>query len=116
DARDIDVHALHQGYLRGMRARGGALKTNAEVRALARVAGGWRIETSAGTVRAATVVNAAGAWADVVAGLAGAAPIGLVPKRRTAFIVDCPVEASSWPAVCNAEESFYFKPEAGRLL
>src|SRR5262249_50643592 len=50
DARDIDVHALHQGYLRGMRARGGVLKTNAEVRALARAPGGWRVETSAGTV------------------------------------------------------------------
>jgi D-arginine dehydrogenase len=116
DARDIDVHALHQGYLRGMRARGGVLKTGAEVRALARVHGGWRVETAAGTLAAARVVNAAGAWADVVAGLAGAAPIGLVPKRRTAFIVDAPMECAGWPAVCDAAESFYFKPEAGRLL
>jgi D-arginine dehydrogenase len=116
DARDIDVNALHQGYLRGMRARGGALKTGAEVRALAPQRGGWRVETAAGTIAAARVINAAGAWADVVAGLAGATPIGLVPKRRTAFIVDCPTDAASWPAVCDAAESFYFKPEAGRLL
>jgi D-arginine dehydrogenase len=99
-----------------MRARGGTLKTGAEVRALARGPAGWRIETAAGTVGAAKVINAAGAWADVVGGLAGAAPIGLVPKRRTAFIVDSPTDSADWPAVCNAEESFYFKPEAGRLL
>lgn len=116
DARDIDVHALHQGYLRGMRARGGALRTNAEVRALVRGAAAWRIETAAGTLTAAKVVNAAGAWADEIARLAGVTPIGLVPKRRTAFIIDSPADSAGWPAVCDASESFYFKPEAGRLL
>ncbi|MBL8839440.1 MAG: FAD-binding oxidoreductase [Alphaproteobacteria bacterium] len=118
DAMDIDVHALHQGYLRGLRARNGQIRTGAEVKAMRRERGHWRIETRSGTVAAAKVVNAAGAWADEIGGLAGARPIGLVPKRRTAFIVDPPpgLDPGAWPMVCDAEEQFYFKPDAGRLL
>lgn len=118
DAMDIDVHALHQGYLRGVRARGGQVLTGAEVTALRPEGGRWRIETRAGIISAGRVVNAAGAWADEVGALAGAKPIGLVPKRRTAFIVEPPsgVDPASWPMVCDAEEQFYFKPDAGRLL
>ena len=118
DAMDIDVHALHQGYLRGLRARGGQIQTAAEVTALRRDRGRWRVATRAGTVSAAKVVNAAGAWADEVAALAGARPIGLVPKRRTAFIIEPPagIDPSPWPMICDADESFYFKPDAGRLL
>ena len=118
DARDMDVHAIHQGYLKGFRAGGGTLVCDAEVRALARAGTGWRIETRAGVFTADIVINAAGAWADALARLAGAKPVGLVPKRRTAFTFD-PSAGSDfrrWPAVIDVEEQFYFKPDAGQLL
>ncbi len=117
-AEDIDVHALHGGYLRGLRRRGGRLVTGAEVRALARQDGAWVAETRAGRYAAPIVVNAAGAWCDVVAGLAGVRPCGLVPKRRTAFTFDPPdgLDISNWPATIDIDEQFYFKPDAGRIL
>lgn len=119
DPTDIDVHALHQGFLRGLRHNGGEIVTSAEVTALARRGEVWRIETTAGVFEAETIVNAAGAWCDVMAQLAGVPPIGLVPKRRSAFIFAPPEDVdnvSSWPVVVGADESFYFKPEAGMLL
>lgn len=119
DPTDIDVNALHQGFLNGIRHNGGTLLTAAQVTALARRTGGWRVETTAGVFEVETVVNAAGAWCDVIAQLAGVPPIGLAPKRRSAFIFAPPpgVEhLSSWPVVMGADESFYFKPEAGMLL
>ena len=118
-AADIDVHALHQGYLRGLRQRGGALRTGAEVRALAREDGGWRIALAGGdTVRARHIVNAAGAWADGVAQLAGAVPVGLTPCRRTAFTFAPPpgVDVQAWPAAMGVDDSYYFKPDAGQLM
>lgn len=115
---DIDVHAVHQAFLKGLRERGGRLLTDAEVMALERRRGLWRIETRAGSLEAATLIDAAGAWADELAALAGARPIGLVPKRRTAFLVDAPagISVASWPLVDDVGEAFYFKPDAGRLL
>lgn len=118
DAMDMDVHALHQGFLRGARAAGGTLRCDARVTGLARAGDGWRVETTAGTVRAGLVVNAAGAWCDVVAGLAGAAPVGLVPKRRTAILFAPPAgcDSSRWPLTVDVDEQFYFKPDAGKLM
>jgi D-arginine dehydrogenase len=115
---DIDVHAVHQAFLKGLRERGGTLLTDAEVLALERRDGRWRIETRAGSLEAAILVDAAGAWADELAALAGARPIGLMPKRRTAFLVDAPsgMAVASWPLVDDVGEAFYFKPDAGRLL
>ena len=84
-ASEIDVHALHHGFLRGLGARGGRIACDTEVTALERGAGAWRETTRTGEISGAVVVNAAGAWADQVAGLAGAPPVGLVPKRRTAL-------------------------------
>ncbi len=118
-ARDIDVHGLHQGFLRGLRQCGGELRCSAEVRALAQAAGVWTLDLADGSqVRARCVVNAAGAWADALGALAGAAPIGLVPKRRSAFTFAVPegMDAAHWPAVISADEGFYFKPDAGQLL
>lgn len=118
DAMDIDVHAVHRGYLRGIAAAGGRIVTSAEVRGLARVNGRWHIETSAGQFAAGVVVNAAGAWCDEIARLAGLRPIGLVPKRRTVITFDPPagVTITSWPVVLDVDEQFYFKPDAGRVL
>ena len=117
-ACDIDVHALHQGYLKGLRQRGGQVVSRAEVSALTRRDGLWRVETRAETYAAPVLINAAGAWADALGEIAGAAPIGLVPKRRTVITFDGPegVDCRDWPLVADIEEQFYFKPESGRLL
>jgi D-arginine dehydrogenase len=118
DAMDIDVHALHQAYLRLGRQRGARLVTDAEVQALRYAAGSWTVTTAAGEFAAPVVVNAAGAWADVVARLAGLPPIGLVPKRRTALTIAAPagIDSAQWPMTLDVGETFYFKPESGRLL
>ena len=119
DPTDIDVNALHQGFLKGIRQNGGELVVSAEVTALTRSNDIWRIDSSNGTFEATTVVNAAGAWCDVIAKLAGVTPVGLVPKRRSAFIFSPPENGKnvgSWPVVVAADETFYFKPEAGMLL
>jgi D-arginine dehydrogenase len=118
DSYDIDVHLLHQGYLRGMRRRGGAFVAHAEVTALHRQHANWRVTAGGQAYEAAIIVNAAGAWCDVVARLAGVAPIGLIPKRRSAFTFRPPagVDVASWPLVIAADESWYFKPDAGMLL
>ncbi len=117
-AMEIDVNGLHQGYLRGLKARGGAVVTRAEVRGLQPGPSGWLVETKAGNFAAPVVVNAAGAWCDEIAGLAGAKPVGLVPKRRTAITFDAPagLDASAWPLTVGVAEDFYFKPDSGRLM
>jgi D-arginine dehydrogenase len=118
DAMDIDVDALHQGYLRGMKAGGGSLVTDAEVQGMDRKAGQWQVATRQGTFTAPVVLNAAGAWADVIAGLAGVSPVGLVPKRRTIVAFDPPqgVDPRSWPITGAASEDWYFLPQGGRVL
>jgi len=118
DAMDMDVHAIHQGFLRGLRARGGEIVSSAEVTALARRGALWEASTPAGRWEAPLVIDAAGAWADKVARLAGVREVGLVPKRRTAFTIDPPAayDTTGWPMVSDIEETLYFKPESGRLL
>ncbi len=116
-AMDMDVAAIHQGFLRGFRQRGGRLVLNAEVTSLRRGTSGWEITSGGGTFSSELVINAAGAWADEIAERAGAAKVGLVPKRRTAFIFD-PQDTidPGWPIVVDVDETFYFKPESGLLL
>jgi D-arginine dehydrogenase len=118
DAMEIEVHALHQGYLRGLKALGGQLVTDARVERLERHAGLWTAECGDRRFRGRIVVDAAGAWADEVATLAGARPAGLVPKRRTAILLQPPpgIDVTTWPMVIDIDEQFYFKPEAGTLL
>jgi D-arginine dehydrogenase len=117
-AADIDVDALLQGYLRGFRVAGGHLVTGAAVHALERHNGRWRADTQAGEFAASTVINAAGAWADEVAGMAGIAPLGLAPMRRTVITFDPPAgfDVRRWPFTVDIDEAFYFKSEAGRVL
>jgi len=118
DSSDIDVHALHQGYLRLFRKRNGRLTNNAEVRELERRGDVWTVRAGTESFCAPIVVNAAGAWADAIAALAGVAKIGLTPCRRTAVLVDAPpgMDVGAWPFVADVGEKFYFKPEAGSLF
>jgi D-arginine dehydrogenase len=115
---DMDVNAIHQGYLRGARAKGAAVVTNAEVTALERKSGKWQCTTKAGAFAAPVLIDAAGAWADAVADLAGVRKIGLQPKRRTVIIFDAPpgVDFAKSPVAADCSEQFYFKPESGRVL
>lgn len=117
-ALHIDVGALLGSYLRGFRRRGGRLLTRAEVTRLARRDGAWTITAGEHELRARVVVNAAGAWCDLVAGLAGVRPIGIRPLRRTIVLFDPPAGADpgAWPCVIDADEAFYFKPEGARIL
>jgi D-arginine dehydrogenase len=117
-AMDMDVHAIHQGFLRGAKAAGAQLVCDAAVTQLTRQGSVWQAQTRAGAFSAPIVINAAGAWCDELARLAGVAPVGLVPKRRTAFTFEAPagLDFRDWPIVIDADESFYFKPEAGLLL
>ncbi|MDO9488596.1 MAG: FAD-binding oxidoreductase, partial [Sphingomonadaceae bacterium] len=116
ECSDIDVAALHQGFLAGARRAGARLVTDARVMALSFATGRWRIGTGAGDFTADIVVNAAGAWGDDIAELAGARPVGLMPLRRTVAVVEVePRAPSDLPLVVGADGSFYFKPDAGRL-
>jgi D-arginine dehydrogenase len=118
DAMDVEANALHQGFLKGLRARGGKVMTNCTIESVARVDGDWSVVTGAETFRAPVLINAAGAWADEIAALAGAPLIGLQPKRRTALLVQPPaaLAIARWPMVMDMEETYYFKPDAGKLL
>ena len=118
DAQDIDVHALHQGFLRDVRRAGGRVACEAEALALAHDGGQWRVRAGGHVYTAPVVLDAAGAWADAVARRAGVAPLGVEPRRRSAFVFAPPpgVEAGGWPLTMGADESWYFKPDAGLLL
>ena len=115
---DLDVDAIHQGFLRQARAAGAALHFDCPVRALQRQGGLWVATTPQGEFNAPVVVNAAGAWCDELAALAGIAPCGLQPMRRTAVLIPVPrgLRADDWPLTVDISEQFYFKPDAGLLL
>ena len=115
---DLDVDAILQGFLRRLRDRGGKLYPRREVRNISHGDGLWRVTSGNETFVAPLLVNAAGAWVDDIARLAGLKPLGLQPKRRTAVLIDAPEgrDISDWPLMVNVEEDFYFKPDAGALL
>lgn len=115
-AADMDVAAIHAAFLRMARRHGAVVRTSAPLTALHRVAGGWRAVVGEEEVECGVVVDAAGAWADVVAALAGVAPVGLVPYRRTAFVVPAPPGWDDRPMVVDVNHDFYVKPEPGSFL
>jgi D-arginine dehydrogenase len=115
-ALDIDVAGLHQAFVRIARLHGAELRTSAPVTGLRRLDNGWRIATPGAEIDCAVVINASGAWGDVVAGLAGIDPVGLVAMRRTAFMVTGDLAYSAWPFVVDVEERFYFRPDGPQLL
>lgn len=117
-AADIDVHALHHGFLRRARSQGATLVTDARVSSIEHDGRGWRVQAGDRAWRADVVVNAAGAWADRIAALAALPPIGLQPRRRAAFTFAPPagLAFAHWPCVVDIGEQWYFKPDAGALL
>lgn len=118
EAYDIDTDALMQGFIRTLRAHGGELVTRAPVTQITRTAKGWQVTAGAETYTAAALVNAAGAWADVVAEMAGIAPIGLTPMRRSMARIPAPGghDVANWPIFFGVGESWYAKPDAGALI
>ena len=118
DAFDMDVHAIHQGFLNGIRSRHGQVVCNAGVTALMNLHGIWHVTTGSATYQAPVVLNAAGAWAGQIGRLADAMEIGLQPRRRAAFIFAPPegVATRDWPLTVGVDEDWYFKPDAGMLL
>lgn len=113
---DIDVAGLHQAYLRSAKRAGATLVTNARVERASHGNGAWQVHTTAGDFSAATLVNAAGAWADAVAEFAGVAPLGIQPLRRTIVVTEVRPDApADMPVVMDAGGSLYFKPDGGRL-
>ncbi|MEO9338273.1 FAD-binding oxidoreductase [Mesorhizobium sp. SB112] len=115
---DIDVAGLHQGYLRGLRQRGGMVICNSRIDRIEYRQGLWRLSARDTTFVGRIVVNAAGAWADEIGAMAGAIPLHLVPKRRTAILVDPPsgADLGSMPAVEYVDGEAYFKPDAGKIM
>ncbi len=117
--RDIDVEAIHQGALRSFRRQGGAIHVNAEVTSAVRESGIWRLETKAGGFEAPVIIDAAGAWGDILAQRCGVTPIGLQPKRRSVGVVQvqggqAPVDPH-WPMALSASETWFFKPDGTNL-
>ena len=118
DSMDIDVMALHQGFVRGLRQGAGQVRTGEPVVGLEGTGDGWIVRTPTAVIAARVVVNAAGAWGDELARLAGVAPVGLAPLRRSAFTVSLPagLDARDWPLVHDLDGGWYFKPEGDGLL
>lgn len=117
-AYDLDVNAIHMAFLARLRRAGGALQCAAPATRLAFAGGVWTVAAGGRAYRAPLVINAAGAWGDVVADRAGVRPLGLQPMRRTAVLVDAPAgrDPGAWPMAVDIDETFYLKPDAGRIL
>ncbi|WP_424830113.1 NAD(P)/FAD-dependent oxidoreductase [Ruegeria sp.] len=117
DCWDVEVENLLQGYTRGAKAKGAEFRQASVVTAAHRESDHWVLETSSGEIKARMVVNATGGWADPVAGMFGADPLGILPHRRTAISVKVPDhDVSHMPEVNEIDEVFYFKPDAGQLM
>jgi len=117
-AWDIDTDLSMQNFAREIRARGGAVRTRSPVDAISRTAAGWRLEAAGEVHEARALVNAAGAWVDEVARMAGVRPLGAQPMRRSMARIPAPGghDPARWPMVMGAGESWYAKPDAGALL
>lgn len=115
---DMDVAAIHQGFLRILRQRGGTILCRAPVESLRRADGVWHIQAGQHALEAPVVVNASGAWGEVVGRKAGAVPIGLVPKRRTAMVVEPPadMDVSRMAVIEFADHGPYMKPQGSGIM
>lgn len=118
-ALKLDSDAMLQGHLRDLRAAGGALVSGASVTGITQAGGVWTVDTAGESYRTPLVINAAGAWADHVAAMAGVKPIGIEPRRRTIIAFAAPegIDVRRWPFTKSVGEGFYMLPEGtGQLL
>ncbi len=120
---DIDVGSLHQAFIRMLRGAGGTIAVSTRVDSARPHGDQWLVETTDGDLAASIVVNAAGAWGDVVAASAGLEPVGLEPRRRTAFMVPTsavpgtdPSDSPNWPMLVNVGHEWYVKPDGQQFL
>jgi D-arginine dehydrogenase len=116
EALDMDVAAIHQAFVRGLRSAGATIFPSCPVATLDHKGGRWVVGTGGPELEADVVVNAAGAWCDRVGAMAGAMTIGLQPMRRTAFTVPGDDAWATWPLISNADNEFYFRPDGSQLL
>ncbi|MGJ8616774.1 MAG: NAD(P)/FAD-dependent oxidoreductase [Sulfitobacter sp.] len=117
-AYDLDTDRMIQDFARVVRGNDGQVITNAPVQTIIREVGGWQVTVGDSTYTAPLLVNAAGAWADQIATLAGVAPLGIVPHRRSMARLPAPGghDVSGWPMFFGTGETWYAKPDAGALL
>ncbi len=117
-AQDIDTDRLMQNFAREARRNGAGILTNARVTAIRRTATGWDVDTAGTSHSARLLVNAAGAWVDQIAGMAGIAPLGFTPYRRSMARIPAPGghDVRHWPMLLGPGEDWYAKPDAGALL
>ena len=115
---DIDVDLLHRGYLRMLKERGGKLLLSSPLVSTKYSGGQWAVRCGSTDISATVIVNAAGAWGDVVAKLCGATPVGLIPKRRSIGVIAMPdgVDFAHWPMVTDVGETWYAKPQSGKMI
>lgn len=116
-AGDIDVHCLHQAYLNNFLKNGGQIKPSTRIDSATRNGDHWNLETKMGDIPVDLIVNAAGAWGDQVAIRAGVEPVGLQPRRRTAFTVNSSEpNIQKWGMIADIDLQFYCKPDGQQLL
>lgn len=118
DAWDIDTDRLVQNFAADVRKAGGTVRTGAEVTGITRSAQGWEVSVKGEVLQARTLVNAAGAWVDEIAKMAGVAPLGVTPLRRSMARIPAPGghDVSGWPLLFGPGENWYAKPDAGALI
>lgn len=116
DARALDVDLLLQSYARGAARRGAEIRSQTELVAARREGGRWQISTSNGAIEADVIVNASGAWGDVIAQRCGVRQLGLLPLRRSACLARTDRDVTDWPLVMDIANRCYFEPESGGLL
>jgi D-arginine dehydrogenase len=118
DSKAMDVDLIHQGFFRGLKENNGEIIFNSEVNKIKKINNEWKIYTKNAELSSPILINAAGAWCDEVAILAGCNPLSLSPKRRTVIIFKSSenISSSDWPVVIDIEDKFYFKSEAGKIL
>jgi D-arginine dehydrogenase len=116
DAADIDVAGLHQAFVRTMRAVDATITTGAEMHGARHDGRAWRVDVGSTTWEGDVIVDAAGAWGDIVAERCGVPSIGLQPLRRTAFMVNGSAGSKGWPLVVDVDHDWYFKPDGEQIL
>jgi D-arginine dehydrogenase len=117
NAKDMDANEIHQSYIRGLTKKGGEVQVQCCVTGIQQADGIWKVQTTNGDYYARIIINAAGAWGDEIARLAHVRPVGVEAKKRTVIFIDIEkYDISNWPYVGDLTETFYFKPDAGKLF